>query len=422
MHAQVPDRNPGRYAEQLKTLARSIDARDKVRSYVDVESDVAAVNLFVIRVPVRSRLVPVPSKLTLYNQRHMEHAVRNKIIDISNQFTITDVQTRDYYPGRVWLMGSSIRLVQEAVANCRKALCPRISKPVLVQQDWNEVFTHWRDSSNIEAGQWVRAVRGKYRHDIAYVLAAESNTDIIKVAVIPRIIYYSPSLALLSKEKKKLGLTARPLRKVSKAKNRRPNAELFDASRARHAYPNGLVDLGSSTLHPSLHGILHFEENTIPEGAQHLFRNEFFWHGLTIKNVFGSNFRVTAVPSAQEMIPFLDSRIDPRVEKEFLRRCWRRGDRVNVHAAEHVGDCGIIVDIQEDIDSATISLADTHVSIPITALTRRNEAGDGVRILAGKHRGLRGVVISVEADSSRLIVMEAGSMEHVSQPIDKNHQ
>lgn len=283
----------------------------------------------------------------------------------------------------------------------------------------NEVL-EWQPKSLPKAGQWVRASRGLYKGDLALVLLASPDTDIIRIAAVPRL---PPVIAAPPKKKRK----GSPGTRSSKSK--RPPPSFFvvasGCQRAREPLPPAL---DSSTQSPaddspnrpngeqrSMHeGEIRQEYIVEHEGATYI-------GGLLIKSVCGSAYWLETSPLKHEMVPFIDSRIWPDVVlPQFLVLHWKQGEKVTIHASPYLDARGTIVDTKPEFalvrleDLEGVGAVSPCTFIPYNDLHRRWDTGDVVKAIAGTDVGKIGIVVEVEHDPPYITFLEQGTLTSVS--------
>lgn len=344
--------------------------------------------------------------------------IRDRLLALEESFGIRHVQYRSYLPGRLWIIAAYPELLRKALFACNIHGKPRCigSDELLL----NEVL-EWQPNSLPKAGQWVRASRGLYKGDLALVLLASPDTDIIRIAVVPRL---PPVIAAPPKKKRKVSPAA-----ARSSKSKRPPPSFFVVAsgfqRARESLPPVSDSSAQSPVDDSptrangeqrsMHeGEIRQEYTVEHEGATYI-------GGLLIKSVCGSAYHLEASPLKHEMVPFVDSRIWPDVVlPQFLVLHWKEGEKVTIHASPYLGARGTIADTKPEFavvrleDLESVGAVSPCIFTPYNDLHRRWDTGDVVKAIAGTDVGKIGIVVEVEHDPPYITFLEQGTLTSVS--------
>lgn len=360
-----------------------------------------------------------------------------------------------YSPGRFWIPNNST-LTKDP---------PLYGRDVRPQRKWahkslSRELLEWKPESLPKAGQWVRATRGLYKGDLAFVLMHSSFTDILQIAVVPRLPPYSPSqheIPSSGKKRKSSVRSSRPIPSLfdpvvaqteSFMEEQERVATLQEQSEGAAAQGSVQRDVDVPKILTAVEKLGRFETeedqkileapHTLPNGTPRLeehegeklqdtcykYKGAMFIGGLLIKIVYGSQCRLEVYPSKQEMVAFVHSRIWPaRILPQFVARHWKEGDKVFFSAGSR-GIPGTLVNIERDTatvrpdldarDNANVTGA--CISTEVAALHRRWSLGDGVKATAGVDKGKEGTIVQVFDDPPSVDFLDKESLTTVWSP------
>lgn len=328
-----------------------------------------------------------------------------------------EVHQRDYLPGRLWIVTKQPEKLERVLFECNIVRRPR--------RIWaNEVspgeFLAWPQSLP-KAGEWVRAKRGLYKGDLAFVLSDSRYSDVLQIAVVPRIRYVPPpqhkvrhSEAMHPRKKQKMW-----------SRSSRPAPAIFDpvaAMMQSNAHKQKDDKAGTQNmilkeawsgqdLTPTRHTLsdgtprsLH--EGEIPQDICFRYNKITYIGGLLMKTVCGLEYELEHSPLKHELVPFVNSRIRPNtILPQFLSLHWKAGDKVAIYSsdiASHTTGTIVSADSAITTQTALVRVDDdsngTCIVVELSTLHRRWKAGDGVKVIAGVNVGKYGIVLQVEED------------------------
>ena len=312
---------------------------------------------------------------------------------IISAFAVPSCPARIYVEGRnyagVWRICSMISEVRKKYG--------MTLVPVDVRIDLLKVRSEDR---RIIPQSWVRLRRGPNKRDLAYVLRADSNSDHVQIAVMPRIAFTTLERSTGNKRKRKpQRLAALP----------------FDATQVEHVH-------GSNALKR--------------RGDSYIFQNNTFRKGMLILNL-QSTCSLLRVPSPpfDEIKPFIDAGfITPAaalaVTSGQVMAAIRPGDYVELIAGEQSGCRARVVSCGDDTASMAIEPLDLNlhpvspptypIDVPLRCLRRFFRVGDNIRVRegAGEHSGRSGCIVAVFDDRQRLTFVEDKTRNTVSPAVD----
>lgn len=231
--------------------------------------------------------------------------MRARLLNLQESFAIRDVVQRSHFPGRLWIVTARPEYLKMALKKCnivRRAhrIWPNEASPGDI--------VDWDPESLPKAGQWVRARRGLYKGDLALVLGDCQHTDVLQIAVVPRI----HSIPLPQSTRKLSEATPAEKKRKSPSGSSRPAPSIFDPlaahlqSNARtHKKGNSArmqniiqkLDRPVYTYSPNLNPTQHIlpdgmprssHEGEVPENFCFRYNEVTYIGGLLIKTVAGS--------------------------------------------------------------------------------------------------------------------------------------
>lgn len=222
-------------------------------------------------------------------------------------------------------------------------------------------------------GAWVRIRHGEYVRDIARVYRSSSNSDVLELLVVPRIVN-EPTDADLEPHKK--GSGAKTTRSLSV-----------------------LEHISSELVQPG-----HEEGSFVIEDAI------FFRNGLRLLKVAGLHYVEICRPSAEELWLFTMAGLDTR--KETNVAFLKVGDRVHVVRGEYGLEDGKVEKKDEDTAHVRMMADDSLQCVHFSNIERVFEVGDAVSVCLGPSKGCSGLVVA--AFEGELTFVQFDSTEHVS--------
>lgn len=375
---------------------------------------------------------------------------QGRLLALDTSFGITNVQTRSYLPGRLWLATNQPETLHKALYQCNIHRKPR--------RIWaNEGCAYeldalkWKPETLPKAGQWVRAARGLYKGDLAFVLKHTAATDILQIAIVPRIApsplsqpsgkkrkssswrsrlapsLFDPTIAQAESFREEQDKIAAAQERLSKddgessaqgaGRNQIVVAKVLNAVEKldRPTPPDGpnLYSIKTRTFPDGIHRSPH--EGKIPQDICYRYKRATFIGGLLIKSIHGLDYRLKFSPLKDEIIPFVNSRVWPAVIlPQFVALSWQEGDKVLFYDGlrETLGTIASIgsatgglrsqealVRLEFDAEGGE-NTTGLCISTRITELQRRWKVGDGVRAIAGPETGRHGLIVEVSDDPS----------------------
>lgn len=409
--------------------------------------------------------------------------IQERLLALDTSFGITNVQHRSYLPGRLWISTNEPEMIREALYKCNVYNPGRFwitkdspKEPLLYGSDvrrrrkWSHKslsreLLDWKPESLPKAGQWVRATRGLYKGDLAFVLMHSSYTDILQIATVPRRIPDSPSQRRGNQSSgNKRKLPFRPPRptpflfdpevaktesfmeeqaKVAAAQNKIQEqskvattqgraqtqsdvtvdvAKIINAVETliRPTPPDG-PDLTPKKPYALPNGTPRSRhEGEIPQDTCYRYKGATFIGGLLIKNVRGSDYRLEVFPSKHDMVAFVNSRVWPAIIlPQFVALHWKEGDKAYFYAGSRgtvaspgsatTGTQKAIVRPECD-GQGNGNVTGECIPIDITDLYRRWTVGDGVKVVAGVNMGKEGLVVQVFDDPPSIDFLDRDSL------------
>lgn len=350
---------------------------------------------------------------------------------MDENFGIIEVHQRSYYPGRLWIVTKQPEKLEKALFQCNIVRKPR---RIWANEGSPGEFLDWSQSLP-KAGQWVRATRGLYKGDLALVLKDSSFTDVLQIAVVPRIL----SVPLPQRKAKHPEATPLDKKRKISSKSSRPAPCMFDpqaAAMQSNAHKQDKNDNAKTQnivqeLYRHIPSVCHYtfpdgtprslHEGEIPQDVCYRYNEVMYVGGLLIKNICGSEYQLERSPLKHELVPFITSRVWPDVIlPQFVFLHWSTGDKVTVHGADLNSETvGTIVstDSIAGEQTALVLADDDHSGVCIVAkmptLHRRWQVGDGVKVIAGEDIGKHGLVLDVEEDPPYIQFLEDNSVTSV---------
>ena len=366
------------------------------------------------------------------------------------------MQYRSYLPGRLWISTNQPDMIRKALYACNIIGRPHhISANDGPSRELD--ILKWRPEALPKAGQWVRATRGLYKGDLAFVLKNTSFNDVLQIAVVPRVLFGSPLTYETQHAGKKRKLSSRSSRpapllfdpeaaktqsfmeeqqKVAAAlnseqmrskaaptqcavKNQVDIATLLDAIK-KVVQPT--PDLGPQAPYTLPNGTLRNpHEIEIPQDTCYLYKGATYIGGLLVKNVRGSDFRFEELPMKHEMASFVHSRIWPAIIlPQFVAMHWKSGDKIFFYAGLRniPGSIASIeshtANVRPDFNGlGNVNVSGETIPIKLTDLYRRWTVGDGVKVVAGPDLGKEGLIVQVYEDPPGVDFLEKDSMTPV---------
>ena len=361
----------------------------------------------------------------------------------------------NHLPGRIFVLAPS-----QHIDSLHKT-SGILSQPVQIPRtEWgagghSSLFLPWV-TNPISAAAWVRISKHNqpYFGDLAYVVGSAVETDVMLIAVVPRI-RQTPRLEemmdVVSKEAGEIGKRRGKGRKQAGRGRGKGKASvlppvLFDPETMLARFGTAAVKVSAveekdplknfaeifaervvtrdpdtnkrvvSLVHHDLVGFGKFHWAVTPVTGENIYQfgGQVFYRGLLILPIYsyGVVERVT-VPPVDQVIPFTESNIDPvHINRLLSQLHWRIGDRVA--RADGLYE---LQDIQMDIGlAACILIAKTNSATASMVqlfcpneLRRKFLAGDDVVVVAGLHKGLTGSVLNDDEGILRVLMDKSGT-------------
>lgn len=241
---------------------------------------------------------------------------------------------------------------------------PRHEQPIV-----RELASAEEAIQEIRVGDWMQIRRGRYRGDIARVREVTEGTDILTLAVVPRLI---PT-----------------------ANGTRPKAEPFDADAISVAFPRDDVDF----LSPNR------------PYKKYKFQGRLFVDGLLLLRVPSLHYAKKKIPPIADLGWFAkteDSFGPLDAGEPFLKF----GDRVRVDRGELKGLQGTAVEMRKGLvrivglTGLTDFFLPEQLTVPELDISRVFEVGQSVRMMVGPDKGRVGLLTSIEDIVVSLFVPE----------------
>jgi transcription elongation factor SPT5 len=235
------------------------------------------------------------------------------------------------------------------------------------REDQDALLKFREGSGRISERSWVRIRRGKYKKDLAFVLKVFADTDVVRIAVVPRI----------SMSKK---------RKSGKA----------------------IPALFNPTVVEAVHG----EGKVTRSGDKCVFRGQNYRCGFWICTVFSlHSLAEESCPSFDELLFFrsaglddIQDDIDKAISSECIKNVWQLGDRLEITGGSFRGMSGQLKAMSAESWTAMVNLDPISTSgivrefdeceVSLDDLKRYFRVGDNVKAVTGEHKGLCGIVVS----------------------------
>lgn len=232
------------------------------------------------------------------------------------------------------------------------------------QTDFTKVFPE---------GAWVRIRHGEYVRDVARVHRSTSNSDVLELLVVPRIVNELEDVDLEPRKKSGRVNTIRTLQILEQI---------------------SIVDLQPG-----------------PEEGTFLIKDAvFFRNGLRLLKVAGLHYAENCRPSAEELWLFTVAGLDTR--RETNAAFLKVGDRVHVVRGEYGTEDGKVEKKEEDTAQVRMMTDDALLSVHFSELERVFKVGDAVSVCLGPFKGRSGLVVA--SFEGELTFVQFDSTEHVS--------
>lgn len=359
----------------------------------------------------------------------------------------------NYLPGRIFLLAPS-----KHIYSLRKKIGIH-SQPVLIPRtEWDaggcpSLFLPWTVDP-IPSGAWIRISKHSqpYFGDLAFVMGSAAKSDVMLIAVVPRI-RQTPGPEDMLDKMDKMDKEAGEIRKQrGKGRKRRRNGRtsvlppvLFDVETVLPHFGTTSVKVSTvdekdllknfakifdervvtrdpvtnkrvmSLIHHDVVELGEFHWAVTPVAGEKIyqFEGQVFYRGLLILPIYsyGVVERV-AIPPVDQVIPFAESEIDPvHINLLLSQLHWQIGDRI-----AHPDGVYTLQDIQMDVGSAScyplliggLNPASERL-FPLNELRRKFIAGDDVVVVAGQHKGVIGTVLNHDDRFLRVLADKDGT-------------
>ncbi|KAJ1815480.1 transcription elongation factor spt5, partial [Coemansia sp. RSA 2598] len=291
---------------------------------------------------------------------------------------VHSVFSRDGLSGYIYVEARSLADAQAALEGIAGAFSYQMT--LVPIDDMVDVVRIRKQEARLNPGAWVRIRRGNYAGDLAQVVAVIEASESVEVRMLPRIDYSAEGRA---------------------SKGSRPAQRLFSVEEAQRVDPRGLSS----------------RQNEI------LWRGERYIGGYLHKDVRITSLQTTDVsPTLDEIARFAAGDAGENGDEQAAIAALasqaaaasinapktsgsdlQPGEIVEVIEGDLAGVVGTIRSI--DVDGTIRVVPELGglkrgalMGFPAAQLRKRFRTGDHVQVLAGRHRGATGMVLSV-ADS-----------------------
>ena len=295
-----------------------------------------------------------------------------------------------YLPRRIYVEASGIAQIQEVMKF--SVYNHLVSRATRILDDINRNFLHSANVPDVpRPGSWVRVVQaGIYKGDLALVLFAPSEGDIVSIGVVPRFD--------VSGNRKRKGSESRAA----------PAPTLLDQDFVWRfpQHQNGTHSIGSRFFLP-----IGLEVLQAP--SAHALKIEPHPSAADLE-LFQSCFeRLDATSRTEALIV----RAMKQAFHDESRRLWHMGDRVRILEGSYMDMSCFIHEIDEANHSAIVELSWptlTRVEVHIKDLERQFLVGDQVRVALGKNRGRTGSILEITNDVGTIVEGTANELVEVT--------
>ena len=361
---------------------------------------------------------------------------------------VEDVFILNHLPGRIFVFGPS-----EHMSNVRNMALIR-SQPIPIPRgEWCGQSSPLFFPPHIDQGTWVRITQRRfpYSGDLAYVVGSALKSDVLLIAIVPRIRRpgqeeMREKMDKMDKEEGAGTCKQKGKKRTFRRKDPKLPPALFDPDAMLVRFgPTAVKVFTVEDVDPikNFAGKFVTREVTVDPDTNkrvetavnldlfrlgkirwavtpaigesiHQFDGHVFYRGLLILPIYsyGTVERVI-IPPIDELVPFAESGIDPvRINHLLSQLHWQIGDRV-----VHADGLFELQDIQVDIGSASVcpaektspATASMAQLLPLNSLQRKFSVNDGVLIVAGVHKGLTGSVLRDDGGILHVLTDKDGS-------------
>jgi transcription elongation factor SPT5 len=339
---------------------------------------------------------------SLYVQSGSETSVLMKLLerqlslqerDISCALSLPTLPSYVFVEGRnfhnVWRICSELSDVYESKGMVLMPLDER-----------TDLFTCRTEDRRVKAHTWVRLRRGLNKGDLAYVLRSSVNSDVVQIAVLPRIPFSLPD-----------DRTRARIDKRRKLNTPRPPQLSFDPKETRRIHgPGSVTQMGEYLV----------------------FQGKTFLRGMQVLKIH-STLTLLRVPSPplDALKPFIDAGfITPpdalAATSSAIAALVRPGDSVELIAGEQRGCRAMVVTCHDDVAVVDVQPFDSNLrpldcspfllTVPLKNIQRIFRVGDNVRVRTNEpeHGGSTGCVVAVLDNGKCLSFLEDKTRRTVS--------
>ena len=298
-----------------------------------------------------------------------------------------------YLPRRIYIEAPGIVEIQELLKfsaySQLTSRCTRIS-------DDDRSFVYGTIPDVPSPGSWVRITQtGIYKGDLALVLSAPSEGDVVSIVAVPRLDVSK------NKKRKGTGLHARPAQTLldpTFLANYPLNDNNVYSIRSRLFHRLGLEILRA----PSAHALTIEPRPSQPELL--LFQSSL--ERLDVTNETGE-------------VAVLIRRAVNNAFRIESRRLWRTGDQVRILEGAFKDAVCSVHEIDEANGFAVVEVGSpnpTLVEVGMEDLERHFNVGDQVRVAIGENKGSTGSIVKISNGVGTIVERTANQLTEVNPP------
>ncbi len=305
---------------------------------------------------------------------------------------ITSAFVRDSIPGRLFVEARRFDHIVDALRDINGVYASNAANIFLVPiEEMADLLKITKKSQEIKPGGWVRIKRGRYAGDLAQVIDETENGEEVGIRFVPRIDLNPKEEGTYtdaSGRKRKKGAVP-----GSAALSFRPPPRFFNYEEVMRAYK---------------------QRPPMPRGlGRYLFMGDEYANGYCEKDVRRTGLILEGVnPTLDEVSKFMgesgadgieNANVDLNLLAEATKKdddvLFQPGDHVEVFEGEQAGVRGAVVSI--DAQGVTLEmegegLVGQKVEVPIKSIRKRFKPGDHIKVISGKHADETGLVVKIE--------------------------